>query len=108
MQSTATTSLAMAYNTLMALMTLMMMMNMLAILTMSMRNMLAILMLFHLDIPNISLFHLDIPNIALFSSMVMDLVSLLADLVTRDGTPCARSIFDVYILLHDPCLITRN
>ena len=76
-------------------------MNMLAILTMSMRNMLAILMLFHLDIPNISLFHLNIPNIALFPSMVVDLV-------TRDGTPCARSIFDVYILLHDPCLITRN
>ena len=103
MQSTATTSLAMAY-TLMALMTLMMMMNMLAILTMSMRNMLAILMLFHLDIPNISLFHLDVPNIALFPSMMMNLV----DLVTRNCTPCRRSIIDVYILLHDPCLITRN
>ena len=96
MQSTARTSLAMAYTLMMMMMIMMMMMmmNMFAILTMSMRNMLAILMLFHLDIP----------NIALFLSMVVD----LADLVTRDGIPCARSIFDVYIVLHDPCLITRN
>ena len=92
-QSTVRTSLAMAY-ILMALMTLMMMMNMLAILMMSMRNMLAILMLFHLDIPNIS--HIFFPQWWWWT---------LRTLVTRDGTPCARSIFDEYILLHDPYLI---
>ena len=54
------------------------------------RNMLAILMLFHQDIPNISL----------FPSIMVD----LADLVTRDGTPLTRSIFGVYILLLGPCL----
>ena len=67
---------------LMALMTLMMM-----------RNTLAILMLFH-----------HFSNILLFRLMVMD----LADLVTRIGIPCARSIFDEYILLLDLCLIARN
>ena len=85
MQSTARTSLAMAY-TLMALMMMMMMMIM-------MMNMFAILMLFHLDIPNISLFHLDIPNISLFPSMVMD----LADLMTRDG---ALDRFSMYIFFY--------
>ena len=98
MQSTARTSLAMTCTLMMTMMLTMMMMllmmNMFAILTMSMRSMLVILMPFHLNVP----------NIALFPSMTMDLV----DLVTRNCTPCPRSIFDVYILLHDPCLITRN
>jgi len=62
----------------MALMTLMMMMM----------STLATLMLFFQDIPNISL----------FLSMAVD----LADLATRDSTPFARSIFDVYIRLLDP------
>jgi len=66
-----------------------------ALMILMMRNMLAILMLFHQDIPNISLFPL----------MMVDLV----DLVTKDGTPGPiRSIFDVYILLLDLCLIARN
>jgi len=30
------------------------------------------------------------------------------DLAIRDSTPFARSIFDVYILLFDPCLNVRN
>ena len=51
------------------------------LMTLMMRNTLVILMLFHQDIPNISL----------FPSMVAD----LADLVTRNGTPCARLIFDI-------------
>ena len=57
-----------------------------ALMILMMRNTLAILMLFHQDIPNISLFPL-----------MVDLV----DLVTRDGIPCIRSIFGVYILLLD-------
>jgi len=47
-----------------------------------MRNTLAILMFFHQNIPSISLLFL----------MVMDLM----DLVTRDGTPCVRPIFDIF------------
>ena len=50
------------------------------------------------------LFPQDILNILLFPSMAVD----LADLATRDNTPFARSIFDVYILLLDPCLKARN
>jgi len=34
--------------------------------------------------------------ISLFPSMVVD----LADLLTRDGTPCAQSIFDVLYLIY--------
>ena len=70
---------------------MMMMMMMMMIMMMST---LAILMLFPQNIPNISLFF----------SMAVD----LADLATRDGTPFAPSIFDVYILLLDPCLNARN
>jgi len=58
---------------------------------MMMVSTLAILMLF---LQNIS-------NISLFPSMAMDLA-------IRNGTPFAQSIFDVYILLLDPCLNARN
>ena len=50
------------------------------------------------------LFPQDIPNISLFPSMAVD----LTDLATKDGTPFTRSIFDIYILLLDPCLNIRN
>jgi len=62
-----------------------------ALMTLMMMSMLATLMLFPHDIPNISLF-----------------LSMAMDLATRDGIPFVRSIFDVYIFLLDPYLNARN
>ena len=66
--------------------------------------MMMMIMMMMSTLATLMLFSQNIPNISLFPSMAVN----LADLATRDSTPFARSIFDVYVLLPDPCLNAHN